>query len=210
MKSLFFVLILFISAACKAQPEKSGQVESRLVGGPCEVCDAIEGYNAKTLQPVDTLPDFADSDEKLKITGTIYQVDGKTPAKDVILYIYQTDEKGVYQRKALPEVPGKEYTYHQGWVKTGADGKYSFYTFVPGAYPNGREAKHIHPLIKEPDGKVYYIDTFFFDKDPLLSDKIRANRENRGGSGILHLEKNGDIYVARKDITLGLNIPAYE
>ena len=64
----------------------------------------IQASKAKTfnsaeeniLNSTDSIPDFQDKEEKLKITGTIFQSDGITPAKDVILYIYQPDEDGNY------------------------------------------------------------------------------------------------------------------
>ena len=45
------------------------------------------------------MPDFTAAKEQLKITGIIYKKDGKTPAKDVILYAYQTNEKGIYPKR---------------------------------------------------------------------------------------------------------------
>lgn len=208
MKCMIHLLLLLIVTSCRSQTETRTSRPSQVVGGPCEICDAIKGYDYESLQAVDTLPDFAQSTEPLKITGTVYQPDGKTPAAGVVLYIYQTNEKGEYQRPPGQNRPGAP-TYHQGWVKTDANGQYTFYTFLPGAYPNGREARHIHPLIQEPDGKLYWIDAYLFDHDPLLKTEIRKQKENRGGSGILRLRKQGDLLVGRRDIILGLNIPGY-
>ena len=70
-------------------------MEEKAVGGPWEGCEAIYEYGNKKLLPSDTLPDFESGGEKLKITGTIYQADGKTPAADVILYIYHTNADGI-------------------------------------------------------------------------------------------------------------------
>ena len=42
------------------------------------------------------MPGFTGKGLPLKITGTVYQPDGKTPAPNVILYFYQTDHQGIY------------------------------------------------------------------------------------------------------------------
>ena len=39
------------------------------------------------LNDTDTIADFDTQNNKLKLTGIIYQSDGVTPAKDVMLYI---------------------------------------------------------------------------------------------------------------------------
>ncbi|MEJ0031958.1 MAG: hypothetical protein WDO15_16955 [Bacteroidota bacterium] len=67
------------------------------------------------------------------IEGTIYKKDGKTPAPNVILYVYHTDAKGFYSN-----IPGQKEIVHghlRGWIKTGADGKYKFTSIRPAPYP---------------------------------------------------------------------------
>ncbi|HWA32629.1 MAG TPA: hypothetical protein VG737_00795, partial [Cyclobacteriaceae bacterium] len=160
---------------------------------------------------VDTLPDFHQPGPKLKVTGTIFRKDGKTPAKDVILYIYHTDQKGEYPTKGTETGWGKRHGYIRGWIKTNADGKYTFYTLRPAAYPGRQNPEHIHPVIKEPGVKEYWIDEYFFEDDPILSAHDRNTQPGRGGKGIIKTgkEKNG-MQVAYRDIVLGLNVPGYE
>jgi protocatechuate 3,4-dioxygenase beta subunit len=136
--------------------------------------------------------------------------DGKTPAKDVLLYIYHTNRDGIYETRGNETGWGKRHGYIRGWVKTANDGSYTFFTFRPGSYPNRREPEHIHITVKEPDMNEYYIDDFMFDDDPLLTRSERENRRNRGGSGIVKPDKTGKIYTIQRDIILGRNIPGYE
>ncbi len=70
--------------------------QGTLVGGPCEGCEAVFEYGDRKLTPTDTLPGFEENKPKLKITGTIYKKDEKTPAENVILYIYHTNREGEY------------------------------------------------------------------------------------------------------------------
>lgn len=57
--------------------------------------------------------------------------------------------------------------------------------------------------------KSGYIESIHFDGDPLLDYQQRSDLENRGGSGIVLLEKKGTLHLGRRDIILGKNIPGY-
>lgn len=163
----------------------------------------VYDYSEKQLNNTDTIPDFGTKSNKLKISGTIYQSDGVTPAKDVILYVCQPDENGNYEMKK--DENRKRYVHHRGWVKTDADGHYTFYTFMPGKYLRTKELKQIHRVIKEPGKPEYAIKSFFFNDDPLLPELTLACRAKAVGS-MLRLEQKGDMYVATKDIKLNKDI----
>ncbi len=200
MKNQIFVILFFLSIGANAQR----------VGGSCEGCEAVFEYGSKKLTSIDTLPDFKEPGPKLEISGTIYLIDGKTPARNVILYIYHTDQKGVYPQKGNETGWAKRHGYLRGWIKTNADGKYKFYTLRPASYPDTRAPQHIHPVIKEPNRNEYYIDEYLFTDDPFLDEKEKSNQQKRGGSGIITLTKRQDgTWVGKRDIILGLNIPNY-
>src|SRR5690242_15019427 len=129
MKTIFFLstMICISTTACSQTSTSS----DRSVGGSCEGCEAALEYGSRTLNATDTLPDFNESGPKLIVTGTIYQKDGTTPASDVILYIYHTDQTGEYSKKGNEKGWGKRHGYIRGWIKTGKDGRYTFYTLRP-------------------------------------------------------------------------------
>lgn len=197
---LFFITTTFFQT--KAQ-------SSNPIGGPCEGCEAVLEYGSRTLTNTDTLPQYLRTEPKLKISGTVYKKDGQTPAKNVILYIYHTNREGIYEKKGDEEGWARRHGYIRGWVKTGEDGKYTFYTFRPASYPNRRAPEHIHITVKEPDKNEYYIDDFMFNDDPLLTNSVKQQRKNRGGSGIVSLESTSRYFTIKRDIVLGLNIPHY-
>lgn len=202
---IFFILALIISSL-----NCFGQKKSILkVGGSCYGCEAIYEYKNKQLTSIDTLPDFIHNNPKLKITGTVYKKDRKTPAKDVIIYIYHTDRYGIYPTKGNEKGWGQKHGYLRGWTKTNSLGKYTFYTFIPSAYPNRKAPQHIHTIIKEPFKNEYYIEDILFDNDPLLTQKERAKLKKRGGSGITKPKNDKGILTIKRDIFLGLNIPNY-
>ena len=194
-----------------SQQKLSANKNDIKVGGSCEGCEAI--YESpvpfKDLKSVATLPDFKEPGPQMEISGTVYKADGKTPAPDVVLYIYHTDQTGHYSPKGNATGWGKRHGYIRGWAKTNAKGEYKFYTLRPAPYPGGKAAAHIHPIIKEPGKSDYWIDEYVFDDDPLITPDFRNKMPQRGGMGVMRLQNKNGILIGHRDIMLGLNIPDY-
>ncbi len=210
-----FLAISFLiqcSACSQTSSQNVNNAKNPVVGGSCEGCEAIHESPVafEHLNSVDTLPDFNDKGPKIEISGIVYQRDGKTAAKDVVIYVYHTDQKGVYPTKGNEKGWAKRHGYIRGWVKTDANGFYQFYTLRPAAYPGRRDPQHIHVTVKEPDKNEYWIDEYLFDDDPLLTEKERSSQHGRGGKGIIKLvpQSNGIAHGTRH-IMLGMNIPDY-
>lgn len=152
------------------------------------------------LSNTDTIPDFRSKTNKLKLTGVIYQSDGITPAKDVIVFIEQPDENGDFD---LRRSGNDRYVFHRSWVKTDEDGRYTFYTFVPGNDRRYNQMQQIFPIIKEASKPEVQLESLLFDKDPLLTKRCRKRLDKKGQTArILSLEKQDGILVASKDIVL--------
>lgn len=152
------------------------------------------------LNNTDTIPDYRSKTNKLKLTGIIYESDGVTPAKDVILFIEQPNENGDFE---LRNTGDARYVFHRSWVKTDADGRYTLYTFVPGGDRRYNQLQQIFPLVKEPTKQEYEIETFLFDDDPLLTKTCRKRLAKKGDpTRILKLKTEDGIYVAERDIVL--------
>jgi protocatechuate 3,4-dioxygenase beta subunit len=189
--------------------QSDNQKKERVVGSRCEDCDMMFDGMPSALSWRTTIAGPDESGEQLLVSGTIYKQDGRTPAPDVILYVYHTDNKGLYS-PAPKQTQAKRHGHLRGWVKTDANGRYEFKTIRPASYPNSKNPQHIHPIIKEPGTTLYWIDEFLFDDDPVLTEKEKLNQEKRGGSGIISLKKNANgVWVGKRDIILGLNIPNY-
>ncbi len=126
----------------------------------------------------------------------------------MILYVYHTDAKGFYS-PAPGQTAARRHGGLRGWMQTDANGRYKFRTIRPAPYPNRHLPAHIHAVVKEPGKNEYYIDDFLFDDDPLLTREKRT-QEARGGSGIVRVTRNADgVWIARRDLVLGRNIPDY-
>lgn len=213
--TLIFLIALISFTGC-AQSSSQKNKPAQRVGGSCEGCEAIHESPVafEKLSHVVTLPDYNEKGPKIEVSGVVYKRDGKTPAKDVVIYVYHTDQTGHYPTKGNDpdshrESWAKRHGYIRGWVKTNDKGEYTFYTLKPAAYPGRKDPAHIHASIKEPDKNEYWIDAYLFDDDPLLTTYERSRQENRGGDGILRLRSENGILKAKRNIILGLHVPAY-
>jgi protocatechuate 3,4-dioxygenase, beta subunit len=207
MTKYFYILIFLFAISLSHSQTKNN---NKPIGGPCEGCEAIYEYGNKKLTNIDTLPTFKANEPKILITGTVFKKDQKTPAENVILYIYHTNRNGIYETKGDEKGWAKRHGYIRGWIKTGSNGAYQFYTFRPASYPNRKEQEHIHITVKEPNTNDYYIDAYVFDDDPLLTTDKRNKLKKRGGSGIVKPKFENGILTVKRDIILGLNIPDYD
>lgn len=207
MKNIFIIpvcLMLFTSACSYAQQEKE-----RRVGDGCEDCELMFEGMPGTLNSRTTIAGPDEKGERMIIRGTIFQKDGKTPASEVIVYFYHTNNKGEYT-PAPDQAQGKRHGHLRGWIKTGKDGTYEIKSIRPASYPNGRNPQHIHAIVKEKNTALYWIDEYVFDDDPYLDASQRSHARNRGGAGVIKLKKNSaGTWEGKRDIILGLNIPGY-
>ena len=137
--------------------------------------------------------------EPLVVSGTIYQVDGKTPVAGARLYVYHTDASGRYTRNPLSRTPRL-----RGWMKTGPEGHYEFRTIKPGAYPGERIPAHIHATIAAPGQREKWIEDFLFADDPNVSPAAVAKAQGQGSfSNVLKLTRGQEgIWRAVRDIRL--------
>ena len=205
---MFCISINLLSLNACSQTGKPKQP----VGGSCEGCEAVfeSPVAFEKLSWEDTLPDFNEPGPKMMISGIVYQADGKTPAKDVVLYIYHTDQSGKYSNKNNEKGDAGRHGYIKGWIKTNEKGAYKFYTLKPASYPGGQNPAHIHPIIKEPNFSEYWIVEFLFEDDPVLTDEERKRQPKHGGSGIISLTEKDGILYGERNIYLGKNIPGYQ
>jgi protocatechuate 3,4-dioxygenase beta subunit len=194
MKNILILncLIIFIGVnySIYAQDEKQNFIER----------NPIYDYTELQLNNTDTIPGFESKLNKLKISGTIYNSDGVTPAKNIILFIKQADEYGDFDLRKRND---KRFVHNRGWIKTNSDGQYTFYTFVPGNDRRYNQLQQLFPVIKEPSKQEYNIATFLFDDDPLLSKRCRKRIAKKDDpTRILKLKKENGLYVTQRDIVL--------
>ncbi|MDB5232888.1 MAG: protocatechuate 3,4-dioxygenase, beta subunit [Chitinophagaceae bacterium] len=207
MKHLIFAVLIQVSIILPS----CSQITRTKVGGPCEGCEAI--YESATpfnkLSNLLWMPDWNEAGPRIAVSGIVYKSDGKTPAADVVLYIYHTDQTGHYTAKGNEKGWGKRHGYIRGWLRTNEKGEYKFFTLKPAPYPGGKNPAHIHITVKEPGLNEYYIDEFLFSDDAILSNDEKKKLEQRGGNGIISLQKAGAMFKGERNIYLGKKIPGY-
>ncbi len=207
---LIFPCLLWMSCHGQNQNTTPGS-NTPLVGGGCDGCELMYIGMPENIPSEDTSPGWNEKGQKLVVTGTVFHPDGKTPATDVIIYYWQTDNNGYYSPKPEMDERAKRHGHIRGWVKTDASGQYTIKTIRPAPYPDDVLPAHIHLSVKEPDvANEYYTDEINFDDDKLLIPHFKKYpQENRGGSGVVRVLLKDSLQIAEHDIILGLNIPNY-
>lgn len=217
MKKLFLIpgiiVLCLLLTACNGQktPLTSKEGDNKIVGGGCDGCELMYVGIPKNINSIDISAGWNEVGQKLIITGTVFRLDGKTPASDVIIYYWQADNSGRYSPVPGMDERAKRHGHIRGWVKTGPDGEYTIKTIRPAHYPNEETPAHIHLAIKEPGiANEYYTDEINFDDDRLLIPHFKKYpQENRGGSGVVRVLTKDNFQFAEHNIILGLNIPNY-
>ncbi len=204
-----FLLLVLCVVSC-APPATARE---RVVGGPCEGCDAVFVGLPKvaSLKSDARIAPVGEPGPPLRVDGVVRDVAGK-PAPGIVVYAYQTNEKGVYP----PEVrfTGTSAYRHgklRAWAKTDASGRYTFTTIRPASYPESDIPQHIHMHVLEPGRCTYWIDDIVFTDDPFLTAQQRAGHEHgRGGIGTATPTREADgTWRVRRDIRLGAGIADY-
>jgi len=200
---------MVLPAGCRAAAKDDARPTARRVGGPCDGCEAIYEGMPKELSSHTRIAAEGEPGEPMEIGGILYRVDGKTPARDVVLYVYHTDAAGYYSPGSNATGLARRHGHLRAWMKSGSDGAYRFETIRPAPYPNRNIPAHVHAIVKEPDTNEYWIDDYYFEDDPLVTADVKARNENRGGSGVIALTKRNGVWHGRRDIVLGRNVPDY-
>lgn len=207
------VLFLFSLSSCNGQTPSETATSTNttssneIVGSGCDGCELMYIGIPETISAVDTSSAWNEEGQRLLVKGKVLRLDKKTPAPNVIIYYWQTDNDGYY---SAGTGASENHGHIRGWVQSDEQGNYAIYTIRPANYPNTGIPAHIHLSIKEPDIKdEYYTDDLVFDDDIKLTKAERGKLKNRGGSGILRPLIDQGVQVAEHDVILGLNIPNY-
>lgn len=156
----FFNFLTSCNGKIKQEPNENKQMKQ--VGGGCEGCELMYVGIPKKISTEHISVGWTEGKQKLILTGKVFNLDGKTPASEVIIYYWHTDDNGLYASDNQTPKQAKEHGKLRGWVKSDKSGNYTIKTSRPAAYPNDNIPQHIHLSIKEPDiTNEYYADLYF-------------------------------------------------
>jgi protocatechuate 3,4-dioxygenase beta subunit len=121
----------------------------------------------------------------IHVQGRVLDTDGNV-LKNAFVEIWQANTWGRYRHKRDPNTAPLDPNF-QGWgqTTTGAKGRYSFKTILPGAYPAGPDWKrppHIHFKISKPGfhaltTQMYFPGQRLNEADLILQNLPAAQRE---------------------------------
>ncbi|MFN7979356.1 MAG: hypothetical protein U0P30_14565 [Vicinamibacterales bacterium] len=187
-----------------------GRAREPIVGLPCEGCEAVFEGRPSTLSSTSRIAPAGEPGQAMTLTGRVLDRDGR-PRPGVVVYAYHTDAGGLYPRPATSVgAAGDRHGRLRGFAVSGADGRYTFQTIRPAAYPTREAPAHIHMHVIEPGCGTYYVDDVMFTDDPLLTPDARIRYSNgRAGSGIVTPVREGGAWTATRDILLGRGVPGY-
>ena len=114
--------------------------------------------------------------EPLIVSGTIYGPDSRTPLEGINLWVYQTDATGNYSTSG----GNNRNTRLHGLMRTSAEGRYEFRTIKPVSYPGRRIPAHIHAFVSGPGYPEYWIDEYWFEGDPFITEDMRRKLTGQG------------------------------
>ena len=116
-----------------------------------------------------TIADSTEPGTRLVVSGRVLGADNK-PVPSASIYVYHTDDKGEY-------VPGSNAGMDRprlnGYLRSDAEGRYSFTTIRPAPYPGSRIPAHVHFEIV-PSGHPSRVYEIMFEGDRFLTSQIRA------------------------------------
>lgn len=205
--------IAAVLLASIAPPPGGLPLTSAAYGAPeCEWCGAADA--PANLSWKTTIAPPGEPGPRLVVSGVVYERDGKTPAPNVLIYLYHTDLNGVYSRGEGKPGNAPRHGLLRSWMRTGADGKYEFDTIRPGSYPNTRNPSHIHITLSRvapsaqsadaahPAAEEFYIDEYWFADDPFVTEqqKSRSRAQANFGHVVITTPDAGGTLRAVRDL----------
>jgi protocatechuate 3,4-dioxygenase beta subunit len=108
--------------------------------------------------------------ERLTVSGVVVGPDA-APIRGASIYVYQTDREGYYDIKPASDNRNPRLKL---FLRSGADGTWSFETIRPGSYPGSRVPAHIHFEVSA-RGFAPRIFEIVFEGDPFITTAMRSN-----------------------------------
>jgi protocatechuate 3,4-dioxygenase beta subunit len=139
--------------------------------------------------------------ERLIVTGTVTGPDGKTPVHGASVYVFHVDAAGRYEGFAGTTRGDEGSPRLRGYMRSDANGHYTYTTIRPAPYIDRGGPEHIHYILiaqgyKTRGGEMYFTDDPQFqpsETDPerrgphaMRVDSIGVCQPTKNASGAWH------------------------
>jgi hypothetical protein len=114
----------------------------------------------------------------LAVHGTVVDAGGQ-PVAGARVTLYQTADGGLYAPEHERAGFGSNNPRLTATVVTDGQGRFEARTVLPGPYPGGGVARHVHYEV-EAAGHGRVVAEFLFDDDPVLRPDLRAHAARNG------------------------------
>lgn len=188
---IFFLLFMFFSAMDQSSASKTLNCAATMndVEGPYYLAGAP--FRSRISGP-------DEQGQRIVISGTVLQIDCKTPVRNALIEVWQTDAAGKYYYR--------EDGYRlRGQLMSDEKGHYRFSTIKPGRYGimSGFRPAHIHLKISHPDFKTVTTQ-LYFKGDPYLWPNDACGRGCRSNDPlrIVSLQDRQGMHGGNFDVIL--------
>jgi len=194
---LFALALLSCNGQTQTQQQSTSLTADECANNNESVACCFINMPAKIYSSV-TLAGESEPGECLILYGQILKKDGNA-YPGVIVYAYHTDHTGIYSKSGKEQGIQKWHGRLHGWCITDSEGRYEIHTIRPAPYPNSKGPAHIHCVVKEPGGEVYYINDVVFADDLGVDEKYLSLISKRWDDGIVTLTgKEKGVWEGRR------------
>ncbi|MFN2239014.1 MAG: hypothetical protein ABR524_06455 [Thermoanaerobaculia bacterium] len=160
-------LLLLVCGCAKAEADP----------GYVRMWEEAQKERPRVLSAQERIAPEGEPGQPLRIRGTAFLQDGRTPAAGIVIFAYQTDARGHYHED------GARTWRVRGWVRTDQEGRFEFLTVRPGTYPNASVPAHVHFTMDGAGLTRRWTADLEFADDPFLTDARRARSAAAGRFG---------------------------
>jgi protocatechuate 3,4-dioxygenase beta subunit len=175
--------------------------QCRIDCGPTANTTAGPFYVANVAEGVDINPARAPG-TPMRVSGTVYSADAKTPVRGARIEIWHADAEGAYH----PADQGDVARFRRGEVnlrgvtRTDEQGRYAFTSIVPGHY--GDRRRHLHWKVSAPGHRALTTQSYWLNERGTPREQGDGTDRRVEACRWVEFHEEGGLFVGVFDIVL--------